>query len=102
MAQCKTEKRSYCKRHCDLHAALITGANVNGPHLALGKTRGDGKGTYSSVLTNDRLGTVDFFGDDGVDAGTVGALIKARAAADWGASEHSTEMVSRPARARAA
>lgn len=74
-------------------ATVAAVAGVSGSHVSLGKSRGNGKGAYAAILNNDRIGTVDFFGDDGVNLDTVGGLIKARAAANWGAAEHSTEVV---------
>jgi hypothetical protein len=74
-------------------ATLKYGADANGPWHVLAKSRGANADALAAVTTTDRLGTLAFAGDDGVDRNAIGASVLARAAAPWSASDHSTELI---------
>lgn len=76
------------------HDLLMTRfvADENAAALRLGKSRASSAAGFASILTNDRLGNVAFFGDDGAAFGQ-GASIFAEAAQNWGVSAHGTRLV---------
>jgi hypothetical protein len=58
-------------------AVMRASANAGAPVLMLAKSRGAAPGTLAAVATSDRLGQLQFIGDDGATYNPVGAEIRA-------------------------
>ena len=58
-------------------AVMRASADTSEASIALAKTRGAAVDTYTIVQAGDFVGTIGFYGADGVDAGTRGAAISA-------------------------
>ena len=58
-------------------AGVHNRASIEGPQIALGKSRGATNGSVTIVQSGDHLGEISFAGADGVDLETRAALIRA-------------------------
>jgi hypothetical protein len=67
--------------------------SVNGALITLGKSRSGSIGGLGIVLNNDRLGAIEFAGDDGTDLRTPGARIEAFVDGTPGANDLPSRLV---------
>lgn len=66
-------------------SVMRASANASAPLLMLAKSRGAAPGTFGAVASSDRLGQLQFIGDDGSTYNTVGAEIRATVSGTVGA-----------------
>jgi hypothetical protein len=68
-------------------AGVHNRASIEGPQIALGKSRGATNGSVTIVQSGDHLGEISFAGADGVDLETRAALIRAEVDGTPGADD---------------